>query len=339
MPVAFGPFLCPLLFAALATVALPAQQAAVAQPKDLVFGTLHQGTTVQASFHVTWPTAATPAAVKIVPPTNVKVLRTATNAKVTSIWIEVGTAALGPCNGDIAVSFGDQRVAVPVQATVLPSMPHSSRVLVADSPWQEYSSEDSAVFAAWRHVVDTGKLEVSYLLPPKTGPVFSAEHLQRATVVLLGESSLFQLTKEDVSLLQGFVCGGGRLVVAADGFFVGTAAKATELLQPFGLSMPGTEAPGQALHEASAEDIAAHPLTGKVTKVVAHRPSPTQLLSPRAKALVKLPVLGDDALVAMATTAAGGEAISLGQSLWWLWIGRDEANEQLLRNLLTRPAR
>jgi hypothetical protein len=330
-----------LMLAAVLAAPVLAQQAAgpVAQPSDLLFGTLHQGATVQADFEVTWPGEAKAEDVKITPPTSVRLLRATTSGTQTKVWITVATTVVGACQGDITVSWREHKVAVPVQAVVLPSVPGASRVLVADSPWEADSSTDSSAFAAWRRVVDSGKLEVSYLLAPASGPVFSVEQLQRTTVVLVGTYSLLALQPEDLQLLHGFVCGGGRVVVAANAFFVGTVGRANALLTPFGLRMQDQEPEFGKWFEAAAGDIAAHPLTAKVESVRVTRPSPTLLVDAGAQALVKLPVFRDAAFIAVAGTASGGEIIALGQSLWWNWLDASPHNERLLRNLLTRPSR
>jgi len=180
---------------------------------------------------------------------------------------------------------------------------------------------------------------VSYLSPGPTGTrVLSADQLQKVDVVLLGETGLCQLTEADVSLLHGFVCGGGRVVVAANRFFRGTIPKSSAVVAPFGLKMEDVEPPaGIGVFELTGEAVHEHALTAGVGTIVARRPSPTIITDrERGRPLVRFTDEDELMFVALATTESGGEVVTLGVSLWWSWISQHEDNARLLRNLLTR---
>jgi len=298
---------------------------------------------VEANFVIFWndkAKAGKPAEIKSSP--FIQTLRSKADehpnfGALTRVWVRVETKETGSLDGSISVQCGGATVKVPVQATVLPQEPLSSRVLVAETPFDGYSAGASSAFAAWRRVVDTGKLEVHYLNQPEKGPVLPVSLLEKVDVVLMGQSCLLGMTKEDVNLLQGFVCGGGRVVMAADCFFRGSVAKANEVLTAFGLRMDDVEPSGAADFVIGEDHITKHSLTSKVVSLRVSRPTPTTITDPRrATTLVRVSAFPDRAFIALSRTESGGEVVALGQSLWWSWLKEDQGNVRLLRNLLTR---
>lgn len=309
----------------------PAQGEPEPQPRDVDLGTLRQHTRVESNFLVFWHDKSKvhkPA--KVEPPPFARVLLAkhgehSHHGAFTRVWFAITTEKAGALKGSFSVVCEGKTAKVPVEAVVLPRSPLSTRVLVADTPFDAYSASASSEFAAWRRVVDTGKLEVHYLNAPAKGPVLSVDLLQRVDVVLVGKSGLLKLTEGDVALLQGFVSGGGRLVVAADRFYRGTVTKANELLIPFGLQMDDEEPTGGAKFEAVEDDIVEHALTKKVEAIKVHRPTPTRIVHPkRAQKLVK--VFPERAFIALSRTESGGEIVALGKSLWWHWAADAPGN-------------
>ncbi|MGK0301568.1 MAG: hypothetical protein ACI89X_002447, partial [Planctomycetota bacterium] len=49
----------------------------------------------------------------------------------------------------------------------------------------------------------------------------------------VGEDALANITDIEVAHLQGFICGGGRVIVFADAFFAGTTKSANRICKPF----------------------------------------------------------------------------------------------------------
>lgn len=330
--------------ALLALAAAPGQEpgeaaapASMAQPTGFDLGSLASDTTVHASFHVRWAAGAAGEA-EVAPPPFARVLRVVDRAgERSTVYLSISTREPGGLAGDVTVRRGRAEVAVPIRGVVLPAMPGAVRVLVADAPWEADSATDTSTFEAWRRVVRQGKLEVDYVLAGSGEPVFAIQRLQRARVVLIGEYALTSLAAADAERLCGFVCGGGRLVVAANAFFGDSVGRANGLLQPFGLHMLDEEpAAGTGRIGFAGEALAADPLMAGVLSVQMHRPSPILLESADAVALVRTGRERDPAVLAAVRTPNGGEVIALGQSLWWHWAGFDAANERLLRNLLSR---
>ena len=315
------------------------------QPRDLVLGSLRQDTRVEASFLVTWNDGAKQKPqkpTKVTPPPFVKILRTSDalddDGLETKVWLRIRTRELGGLKGSIRIQHGDRQVAIPVDAVVLTRDPLSTRVLVAESPFEMYSTDNSDTFTAWREIVATGKLEPHYLTAPEMGSGITAADLAKVDVVLLGETALLQLTATERALVQGFVCGGGRLVVAASRFFAGTVPAANRVIAPFGLEMIDAEPkPGPAF-ELDKDHFAKHRLTEKLELVKVRRPSPVRIKdAKRATALVTVPGFPDETgFVAAARTDSGGEVVVLGVALWWNFANNHAGNVRLLRNMLVR---
>jgi hypothetical protein len=189
-------------------------------------------------------------------------------------------------------------------------------------------------------------VDVSYLLPRTGRPVLRDLDLKKFDCVLLSGAGLVDLTPADLKKVRAFAEGGGRVVVAANAFFVGTVKKANTVLAGYGLEMRDEEARGANRAGVTVDK------SGLDTKVVkagvksAHffRASPVAVANARpGQVLVKASGVGQpgDAFVAVAR-AGKGQVIALGESLWWNWISEQRANKtdnaKLLRYLLA-PAR
>ena len=171
-------------------------------------------------------------------------------------------------------------------------------------------------------------------------PVLRKVDLAKIDVIFLGMEGLCGLQDADIKLLKDFIERGGRTVLAANAFFVGTVGKANELLLPFGLRMTDTEPRGQNEFDLRAADIADHVLTEGVKTLYFRRPSPVEVTDKqKGKVLVAAPGYPEAGFVAVAR-AGQGEVIALGQSLWWSWLDGDKAassdNALLLSNLLKK---
>jgi hypothetical protein len=340
------------MIALAAVLALPgplaAQQDGKAQPDRLPLGTVATGATAEASFLVYFDGNSTKGLeAKVEAPPFVKVLRTGLGTRDfgmagTSIYCEADlafdTAKAGDFRGEIRVAVGKHKATVPVSVTVRPRAPDRPRVLVADTPFQKYSTGDASVFDAWHGVVRDGGFDADYLLVDEKRPVLRDLDLSAYQAVLLGEIGVVHLREQDVARLKQYVAGGGRVVVSADQFFRGTVAGANKVLEPHGLAMKDEEK-GRGV-EVAGPDFAADPLTAGVKSLKFFRGSPVAVTDPaKGKVLVASPEYPGHGFVAVARVGKG-EVIALGQSLWWNWIGgehtRGADNARLLRNLLTR---
>ncbi len=303
-------------------------------PPALRFGTVPVGGTVQGSTRLEWGADAAGDA-RVDAPPFVRVLY----CRPDRLAIQLRLEAPGALEGTIRVHRGDRELAVPVAAVALPPLPGQTRVLFVDGPFDAQSTDDDAVFDPARRVVAAGKLAAHYVVEPVHGNRLDVDRLRLADVVLLCENGLLRLTDHDVTLLHGFVCGGGRVVVCASSFYAGTVRKANEVVEAFGLEMHDEEPPGAAVLRADADALAADPLAVGVAGLAWPRPTPTELRDERAQPLVTLDVYPAWPVAAVARTAGGGEVVTLGVPLWWTWIGLDPGNERLMRNLLTRAPR
>lgn len=253
---------------------------------------------------------------------------------VTELAFAVPTNAEGEFSKEIPIVRGDERAVVKVHWTVRKTPPRGSRILVAESPFETYSSDDPETFAAWRELVARARFDIDYRLRRANESPFAPEHLARVDIVLIGESSLTRLTNGDAARLQGFVCGGGRVVLCANAFFRDTVKGANRVCEPFGLKILDREPGGMAT--VTFEPVADHPLTVGIDSVVARRPSPIEIDGDRGQVL-----FGTDGLpfVGYTRTRSGGEVVTIGVSLWWKWLQEHPGNARLLRNLLVRPPR
>jgi hypothetical protein len=159
-------------------------------------------------------------------------------------------------------------------------------------------------------------------------------------VVLAGESSLLSLDDVQVAKLQGFVCGGGRVIVCANSFYVGTVRGANRVAEAFEVAIEDRESPRVTTWRADGDGIARHALTVGVEALAVVRPSPVQVTDPqRARVLVAFTDPSALPFAAVSTTPNGGEMVVIGESLWWNTANESPGFARFLRNLLQRPPR
>jgi hypothetical protein len=313
-----------------------------AQPPRLDLGTLRVGTRVEADFLVYWNERAKgDVSTRIELPAFVKKLRSHSDVDDdfgdrTRVWVEIDTRKARASAGKVEVKRNGRLATLPIRCVVLPRDPVSPRVLVVETPFTGYSTSIPKEFDGWRRVVDTGKLEVHYLSEPQKGAsVLPVRLLQRVDVVLVGSGGIVRLTESDRSLLHGFICGGGRVLLSASMFYGDSVKQANRVLEPFGLKMPAKEGRHGIAFEFEGEDIRKHALTRSVKAIKMIRPTPT-LVSSQGQVLVRVPEDENLAIIAIARTESGGEVITVGAPIFWHWAGKAPGNVRLLRNLLTR---
>ncbi len=341
-----------ILSALLASSTAPAQpKPGQVQPDRLPLGVLRVGAIAEASLRIFVegddPKGLVP---NIKAPAAVKVLKEHVGVEnfgkediiVYDVVLAIDTAKAIKLSGDLEVEVGKQRVRIPISVQVRQPEPGLTRILIVESPFDKYSTSDASLFYAWLGVAASAKLDPQYLLTDDKKPVLRDIDLSKIDVVVMAESGLFHAQETDRKRLTEFVKKGGRLVVSADAFYRGSVAKANELVAPFGLRMVDDEPRGLNDFEVGGEDIAKDPLTKGIERLRLRRFSPTAITDKKkAKVLVAAPTYPDQGLVAVARLEGGGEVITLGNSLWWAWIGRTENQEsdnaRLWQNLVTRP--
>ncbi len=319
------------------------------QPNYLKFGSVRVGATVEGSVRIFREGEdARGLAIKVEPPAFVRIRDIEVGTQTSGpdargfcdISLSLDTGRAGDYSGEVRVEIGHQRIAVPVSVTVRPQELKLTRVLIVETPFEKFSTGDATDFAPWLNLVRGADLDVHYLDTKPGMPVLREIDLAKFDVLLLGMGGLVRLLDSDIARLKRFVERGGRAILAANAFFVGTVGKANELLVPYGLRMTDTESRDQQEFDLGGAEIGDDPLTRGVKALYFHRPSPVAVTdSGKAKVLVAAPAYPGEGFVAVAR-AGRGEVVALGESLWWHWIAPDKAgsrdNAVLLANLLKR---
>lgn len=316
------------------------------QPRAHDLGEVAVGSVTEFSFAVLWPdAAATHKEPELRLPDYLRQLRVDSfereKGKLTTV---VAVALQSERARDLAetieVRLGARTVAFPVQAKVVVRPKGGSRMLVMESPFHWQSSTEPAAFAAWRKLVATATLDVDQRLCVAGRPNVDVALLQRVDVVWLAEGALHSLRPEEQALLQGFVCGGGRLVVVAGAFLEGTPAGASRLCKPFGLRIKDVEPPVGVVAVAAGAGLARHALTVGIESIQLDRVSPVESFgaSP-VTPLVQFEGDANQTFAALVTNVSGGELIVVGDSLWWNHLARCAGFERFTRNLMSRPPR
>jgi hypothetical protein len=326
--------------------------AAKSQPDRLTLGRVFVDATVEASVRVMVKGADTAGVeVRTKPPEFLKVTETRLATQtygqlgtfvVYDVLVSVDTQNAGDFRGKLKVSIGDQDVEVPVDVKILDQEPDLRRVLVVETPFHRFSTGDATLFEPWLELVKSARLDVHYLEVDHGRPVLRDLDLSKFDVVLLAGDGLMSARENDFERLRTFVSDGGRVILAANHFFVGTVEKANEFLASFGLRMSDVETPGINLYQVDGEEIAEDPLTAGVESLRFFRPSPVAVEDQdKGKVLVGAPPYPDEGFVAVAN-AESGQVVALGMSLWWNWIASPQEaesdNAKLLKNLLSKRA-
>jgi hypothetical protein len=321
------------------------------QPDRLSFGIVHTGATVEGSFMVLQRGKDKGIKFEVANPKRVMVIKKSIDTQQygpgndyvrVSVEIAIDTSAEGEVHGDLAVTLGQQTVKVPIRAMVKARRVGLLRMLVAETPFQRFSTKDGRMFDAWTELVKDSAWDVSYLLTTRGKPALRDLDLAQFDAILLGHDSLFALTPEDVKRVRAFAEAGGRVLVAANYFFRGTVPQANAVLAGYGLELQDTEAKviGQNRVTLGKDDL--DPQLVKAGIATAHffRASPVKVTAgERGRVLAKAVGVGNpgDGFAAIAR-AGKGEVVALGESLWDFWITPEQnpsgGNTKLLRWLL-----
>ncbi|MEQ1632400.1 MAG: hypothetical protein ABL997_08505 [Planctomycetota bacterium] len=324
-----------------------ATEPSFAQPSDFDFGVLPVRASAEAAVLVFWNagTKSThPVVIEAPPYVEVTSFHTTADERTgvrTTLAFTLKPSQPGALQGRIQLCLDDRRVDVAIAATAVPQNQLLTPVLIANSPFDAWSTVDSRALQPWREVVAKAQIAVDYVLRPDgQGDLLPVDRLERCEVLLVDADATRQLSQRDRDRLSGFVCGGGRLVVPASAFQIGSVARANVLIEPFGLTMDDREpwaVPGGFLFEG--ESIAQHPWTEGVHHLRAHRASPTRAVRGQRGLVLAGTTTTDGEMLAFLTvvrTPRGGEVVVLGESMWWTWPGRSECNARMLGTLLTR---
>jgi hypothetical protein len=320
------------------------------QPDHISFGTVHVGATVEASFMVLTPGKDAKTKLEVKAPIFVKVLRTTTDTQEYgpdnsfvrgSVEITIDTAKVGNLEGQISVKLGKERATVPVSAFVKPQRTGLMRLLVVETPFHRFSTQDGSAFKPWTGLVACSPWDVSYLPCTRGHPVLPNLDVSKTDAVLLGPEAVLSLSSDDVKRVRTFAEAGGLVVVAANHFFVGSPTEANKLLVPYGLEMRDEERHlGSDNLTLGKDDLDPQVVKAGIESIHFFRGSPVAIKNgTTAGALVRAVNVGQPGDAFVATAKAGrGNVVAIGQSLWWDWIGtnRDPSggNVKLLRWVL-----
>ncbi|HSQ55558.1 MAG TPA: hypothetical protein VLM40_07415 [Gemmata sp.] len=321
------------------------------QPDCLPLGTLHIGGRAEASFLIYAPADDPNPKVKVDAPKFVKVLRTDTSRRTvgdtlyTGVMVEIAveTARAGEFKGDIAVTVDKAVTKLPISATVKAPRPGTPRLLVVGGPFRCDSYLKGAAFKGWTDVVNAANLDVSYLLVWHGKAVLRDIDLGKYNCVLMDSGALVFQSTEDVARVRKYAENGGRVVVAANHFMVGSVKGANAVLAGSGLEMIDEEPPPRVRHVTlGKEDFAPDVVKAGVDSATFFRASPIDAVK-GGHVLVKATGYDRSGTGLAASAKVGkGEVIALGVSLWWSWVSAEEAkgsgNGKLLRFLLV-PSR
>jgi hypothetical protein len=322
-------------------------------PDSLPFGTLHTGSLAEGSFMLFAPADDPNPPLKFDLPKFVKVLHTDVRVrefgkgnKYTCLTIEVAldTSDAGELKGEIVVTAGETKAKVPVSATVKARKPGAPRVLFLGSPFHAQSTDEGSFFKGWTDVVDATGLDASYALVRHEKSTVRDIDLSKFDTVLVSAEALVYQNEEDVKRVRAFAEKGGRVVLTANAFFVGSVKGANAILDGYGLEMKDVEERGLGKEVAVKKDhFDADLVKAGIEKAKFFRASPVKADKGKGgRILVGTPEFDQTDFGYIGTTKAGkGEVVAMGESLWWAWVGerwgKDTDNGKVLGYLLAPP--
>lgn len=324
------------------------------QPDRLPLGTVYTGAIAEGSFLLLETGTNSDIPFSVTAPGFVRVRRTATHHQefgpgrdfiCGTVEFALDTSKSGNLTGEFSVKLGNAVAKVPISATVKPARKGLTRLLIVETPFERYSTDKGEAFKSWTDLVKDASLDVSYLLVTSGEPVLRDLELGKFDCVLLASTGLTELQPADIKRVREFAEAGGRVIISANAFFVGTVEKANEVLDGYGIQMRNKEARlGQADDVTlGKDDLDPDLVKAGVRTARFFRASPVAVTADKAgRVLVKANGVGEPGDGFVASARAGkGEVVVLGESLWWNWITEKEAKEtdnaRLLRCLLIPP--
>jgi hypothetical protein len=322
------------------------------QPDRLHLGVVYVGATVEASFLLREAGNNPDIKLDVTVPKFVKVHNKSTAVRqfgpeskdfvFGSVEISIDTSAAGEFSGELRVTLGQTMAKVPVSATVKARRPGLTRILIAETPFEQWTTRDGTMFQAWTELVKDSPFDVNYLLVHRGKPVLRDLDLEKFDCVFLPAGALVFATPADVKRAREYAEKGGSVVVAANSSFTGSVEQANAVLAGYGLQMRDEEARELEQKDVTLRKDDFDPRLAKegVQSLRFYRASPIAATdATKAQALVRAEGVGQagDGFVVSAQ-AGKGKVIAIGQSLWWNWISKEQAqgtdNAKLLRWLL-----
>ncbi len=245
-----------------------------------------------------------------------------------TLRIAFDTSRNGHFQGNIRFRGGLFASDIGVDFTVVTPKPGQPRVLILDTPWTHYGVEDASMLQPWVDLVQASGVVADYRWLREADHYEPMPDLSGYHAVLLSGDSLYSLSVAEGDDLRKFASEGGRLLVFANRFYVGSVQAANRVLGPAGIRFVDREAKHPVPTNAPPEEaytfriastnITRHPLTEGVTNLHAYRASPILLQSTNAQPLACLPGLTNACLAAFAPIGKG-DAVAVGLTIWWGW--------------------
>lgn len=328
-------------------------------PDAVLLGEFQRDSTVEAAVGFTAPDAVvqlqTPS---IVLPPFLRLIRQTANAEDQGIRFTVrfalDTSRTGTFRAPIRFRSGLVVSEIPVEAIVIAEDPSKPRVLILDTPWTPVGFDDGSLIRPWLDVVRQSGANVDYRWLREVGNYEPLPPLARHDTVLVSGDSLSSFSTAEIDQLLSFAQDGGRLLVFANRFFVGSVQAANRLASTTGMRWrdveptrpigPDTPPMERWTFHCEGADVLPHPLTEGIRSVHAVRPSPIQISRTNALALVKLTGQTNAALAAISPLGKG-DVVGVGLTLWAAWPLEEQARKadsaRFLANLLKyrSPAR
>lgn len=301
-------------------------------PDSLILGTVAQDATLIAGVRVGIPDnsgAAGNPDIQLPPFLQLLDRRAETGPEGVDWILRLGTVTsrTGTFRGEIRLRAGLLSSRLPVELDVVPRDPSQSRLLVLDTPWTHFGFEEGTQIRPWLDVVRKSGVTADYLWLHEGQRHEPLPDLSPFSTVLVSGESLATLVEPEMVQLRTFATNGGRLLVFANRFFVGSVPGANRLLQPTGLRFsdreptnrlrPDAEGFDRYIFRITGDQLHPHPMVEAVHSVHAFRPSPIHLTTNAnlARPLVSLPGY-TNAHLAVVTPLGRGEAVGVGLTLW-----------------------
>jgi len=325
------------------------------QPDRLHLGAVYVGATVEASFLLREARNQPDIKLDVIAPKFVKVLNKSTEVRkfgpesndvvFGSVEIGIHTTAAGEFRGELTVTLGQTTVQVPVSATVKARRPGLRRILMTETPFEQWTTTDGTMFQAWTELVKDSPFDVNYLLVHRGKPVLRDLDLEKFDCVFLPAGALVFAMPADVKRAREYAEKGGQVVVAAAPSLRGSVERANAVLAGYGLQMRDEEAGAVGQNDVTLHKDDLDPRLAKegVQALHFYRGSPIAVTDvTKARVLVRAAGVGQagDGFV-VRSQAGKGKVTAIGQSLWWSWISKEQAqgtdNAKLLGWLLSLP--
>lgn len=326
-------------------------------PDSLPFGTLHTDSLAEGSFMLLAPADDPNPPLKFDVPKFVKVIHTAARVqefgkgnRFTCVTVELAldTSKVGELKGEIVMTAGETKAKVPVSAAVKARKPGAPRVLFLGTPFHAHSADEGSFFKGWTGVVDAAGLDASYALVRHEQSTVRDIDLSKFDTVLVSADALVYQNEEDVKRLRAFAEKGGRLVLTANAFYVGSVKGANAILGGYGLEMKDVEerSGGRAKGVVvKKEHLDADLVKAGIEKANFFRASPVKAEKAKGgRILVGTPEFDQADFGYIGTTKAGkGEVVAMGESVWWAWVNekwaKESDNAKVLGYLLAPPGK